>query len=56
MTILKIVILIDSEFEFKFETIEELDFRQSANTPHMCRLSIAVTIAVVVKIMCMSRR
>jgi hypothetical protein len=38
MTILKIIILDDSEFEFKFKTVEESDFWQSATTPHGCSL------------------
>jgi hypothetical protein len=38
-TILKIVILVDSEFEFKFKTVEELDFRQSANSARALSLN-----------------
>jgi hypothetical protein len=51
MTILKIVVLIDSETVSEFQTVEESDFLRSANTPHDCCLSTAVTIIVVTKIM-----
>jgi heme exporter protein D len=39
----------------KFETVEESDFRQSAKAPHGCYLWMAITIIVIIKIICMSR-
>jgi hypothetical protein len=54
--ILKTIILIDSKSVFYFQTVEESDFQQSAKAPHQCCLGMAVTIAVVTKMMCMSRR
>jgi hypothetical protein len=56
MTILKIVILIISKIESEFWNYEELDFWQSAKAPHECCPWMTVTIAMVMKIICMSRR
>jgi hypothetical protein len=39
----------------KFETVEESDFWQSAKAPHGCYLWMAITIIVIIKIICMSR-
>jgi hypothetical protein len=38
MVILKIIVLADSETVSKFKTVEEADFRLSANTSHECCL------------------
>jgi hypothetical protein len=55
-TILKIVILIDSESVSRVQTIKNFDFRQSVKALHECCLRITITIAMVVKTVCMSRR
>jgi hypothetical protein len=56
MTILKIIIFIISKPIPEFKPSKNQISMRSANTPHECHLRMAVTVAAVAKIMCLSRR
>jgi hypothetical protein len=56
LTILKIIIPVDSEIKSKIQSHRRGSFWWSANTPHECCLWMVVTIAMVGKIVWLTRR
>jgi hypothetical protein len=56
LTILKIITLVVSELESKFQSHRRIGFPAICETPHVGCFQMAVTIVVATKNVCMSRR